>query len=29
MDDFYTVMGEFYSKGDMTRHVSPTKRLIS
>jgi hypothetical protein len=29
MDDFYTIMGDFYNKGDMNKHVSPTKRLIS
>ncbi len=29
MDDFYALMGDFYSKGDMQRHASPTKRLIS
>lgn len=28
MDEFYKVMGEFYS-GDMKRHKSPTKRLIA
>jgi len=29
MDDFYEVMGDFYSKGsDIHRHESPTKRLI-
>lgn len=28
MDDFYKIMGEFYS-GDMKRHSSPTKRLIA
>lgn len=27
-DDFYKLMGEFYS-GDMKRHASPTKRLIA
>lgn len=27
MDEFYKIMGEFYS-GDMKRHKSPTKRLI-
>jgi hypothetical protein len=27
MDEFYKIMGEFYS-GDIKRHKSPTKRLI-
>lgn len=27
MDEFYKIMGEFYS-GDVKRHKSPTKRLI-
>ena len=29
MDDFYTIMGDFYNTGDVKRHSSPTKRLIS
>ena len=28
MDDFYTIMGDFYNKGTMNKHASPTKRLI-
>jgi hypothetical protein len=29
MDDFYTIMGDFYNKGEMHKHASPTKRLIA
>lgn len=28
MKEFYSIMGDFYNKGSVQRHSSPTKRLI-
>lgn len=29
MDDFYKIMGDFYSSKGVSKHNSPTKRLIA